>query len=196
MLRYVIDCEKPVDFAFSMRIPGFAAAAAVDGETVEPGRIHTIRRVWEGRTEVVVKLSFQEEWIARPDDLYALRRGPLFFALPIKAREVKHEYVRNGVERQYPYCDYEYFPASEWAYAFTGAEMKLIENGVGDMPFSRTNPPLQLETRMARIRWGLLPGQSHVCTETPESREKLGEDTVRLQPYGCTTLRMTVMPKV
>ena len=49
---------------------------------------------------------------------------------------------------------------------------------------------------MARIDWNTLPSQPNVSAETPESCEKLGENVVRLQPYGCTTLRMTVMPKV
>ena len=195
-LRYVIECEEPAAFAFSLRIPGFAASAEVEGRRVTPGQIYTIERVWQGHTEVMVKLHFEPEWIARPNDLWALRRGPLFYALPVEAREVRHEYVRDNVERKFPYCDVESFPVSEWRYAFTHAPLALVENGVGERPFSRSQPPLQLETTMARIDWGTLPGQPNVCAETPESLEKLGEDVVRLQPYGCTTLRMTVMPRV
>ena len=28
------------------------------------------------------------------------------------------EYTRNGVERKFPYCDYEIYPESRWNYAF------------------------------------------------------------------------------
>jgi len=100
------------------------------------------------------------------------------------------------VERKFPYCDYEIFPESEWQYAFHGDSFHLVENGIQDCPFSREKPPVQLEADMARIRWGLYPGQPNVCAEQPESRDVLAEEKVLLQPYGCTTLRMTVMPKV
>ena len=63
-------------------------------------------------------------------------------------------------------------------------------------PFSREEPPVQLETGMSRIPWGTHPGQPGVCAEKPESLESAGTETVRLQPYGCTTLRMTMMPDV
>ena len=50
--------------------------------------------------------------------------------------------------------------------------VNLIENGVGERPFSRSQPPVQLETTMARIDWNTLPSQPNVCAETPESCER------------------------
>ena len=126
----------------------------------------------------------------------ALRRGPLFFALPIQMESSMREYVRNDVERKFPYCDYDHLPVSEWQYAFGSEDFELVSNGIGQYPFSRSQPPVQLKAKMAKIDWGTYPGQPNVCAEMPASREKQGEETVLLQPYGCTTLRMTVMPIV
>ena len=98
--------------------------------------------------------------------------------------------------RKAPYCDYIILPEQEWGYAFAEKNFRVIENPVGVYPFSREEPPVQLETGMSRIPWGTHPGQPGVCAEKPESLESAGTETVRLQPYGCTTLRMTMMPDV
>ena len=115
---------------------------------------------------------------------------------PLSISKIMHEYEKNGVERKFPYCDYEFLPESDWNYAFTSEEFTVEENDVTEHPFSRSQPPVTIETVMAKIDWGLLPGQTGVCNEQPAGREKLSEEKVKLQPYGCTNLRMTVMPKV
>lgn len=123
-----------------------------------------------------------------------VERGPLVFALPLAAKHYPWEYESHGVTRKAPYCDWIILSEQDWGYAFAEKDFQLVENPLGDQPFSREQPPLQLETRMNRIAWGTCPGQPGVCAEKPESLEPIGTETVRLQPYGCTTLRMTLMP--
>ncbi len=194
-LTYTVECAEAAEFTLSIRIPGFVKAAAVDGQPAAPGSVVSLRRRWQGKTVFEAEFRFEPEWISRPGNMVCLRRGPLFYALPIRAGSVMHEYTRDGVERRFPYCDYEYFPESEWAYAFAGKEVRVIENGIGGRPFSREHPPVQIEADMSRIDWGLYPGQTLVCAEEPRSREPLTMEKKLLQPYGCTTLRMTVMPR-
>ena len=71
----------------------------------------------------------------------------------------------------------------------------LIENGIADQPFSREHPAVQLKVRMARVQWDCYPGQPGVCAELPGNRTGDPAETLYLQPYGCTTLRMTLMPR-
>lgn len=194
-LRYTVVCEEPVEFTLAVRIPGFAKAAVLDGESVAPGKIARIRRVWSGETTVDLTLALETEWIARPDDLYALRRGPLFYSLPIQSEKTVLEYERDGVERKFPYCDYDELPTGEWRYGFAGEDFTVIEHEIGEYPFSREHAPIQLKARMARVAWDTLEGQPNVCAPTPRNREALSEEDLLLQPYGCTTLRMTVMPR-
>lgn len=195
-LRYTIKADAPVEMTLAIRIPGFAKSAILDGESVAPGEIARIRRVWEGETTVSLALEFETVFVARPDDMAALRRGPLFYAVPIQGEKTMHEYVKNGVERKFPYCDYIELPVSEWRYGFAGDAFEVLEHDIGEYPFSRENAPVQLRARMARIDWPTLKGQPTVCAPVPKGREALAYEDILLQPYGCTTLRMTVMPKI
>ena len=145
---------------------------------------------------VEIKLHFAAKLVPGADGLACVERGPLVFALPLAAKSFPWEYESHGVTRKAPYCDYIILPEQEWGYAFADKDFRLIENPLGTHPFSREEPPVQLETRMSRIPWGTCPGQPGVCAEKPDGLESAGMETVRLQPYGCTTLRMTMMPDV
>ena len=133
----------------------------------------------------------------RPHKLSAVTYGPLVFSLPIRSRWEKREYEAGGVPRTYPYCDYDIYPESEWNFALDGTEFEVIENKSTDIPFDEENPPLQIKANFRRIHWGLERGYLDVCAAVPKSRTPYGEtETILMQPYGCTTLRMTEMPQI
>ncbi|RHS53057.1 hypothetical protein DW962_04915 [Blautia sp. AM46-5] len=114
--------------------------------------------------------------------------------MPIEARVEKLEYIRDGVERKAPYCDYEMSPVSNWNYGFCSDELELIQGEIGEYPFSVEHPPVKLRTKMAKVLWKEKNG---ICAVVPEGRTALGEaEDKELQPYGCTNLRMTEMPWV
>ena len=48
----------------------------------------------------------------RPYELQTVKCGSLVFSVPISYAKEKLEYERDGVERKFPYCDYEYIPLS------------------------------------------------------------------------------------
>lgn len=54
----------------------------------------------------------------RPSNLYCLNYGLLLFSLPINFKENMLEYTKDGIERKYPYCDYEILPTSSWNFSF------------------------------------------------------------------------------
>lgn len=193
-LLYSVHCEHPVRFELAVRVPAFAESAEADGQPVQPGEIWRMERLWQDGDSVEVKLHFAARLVPEADGMAYVERGPLVFALPLAAKHYPWEYESHGVTRKAPYCDWIILSEQDWGYAFAEKDFQLVENPLGDQPFSREQPPLQLETRMNRIAWGTCPGQPGVCAEKPESPEPIGTETVRLQPYGCTTLRMTLMP--
>lgn len=193
-LRYTIRSAGNVPFEFAVRIPGFVHAAYVNGRAIQPGAIWREERVWQDGETVEVKLEMRPEWITGFGNLRCLRRGPLFFALPVAEKAEPWEYVRDGVERKAPYCDYQIMPVGEWRYGFVGEEAEIVENEIADEPFSREHPPVQLKVGMTRVQWDCFPGQPGVCAELPGERIESRTETLSLQPYGCTTLRMTLMP--
>lgn len=191
-LTYTVETAAPVTFDLDIRIPAFATAAAIDGEAVPTGAFHTLSRTWSGKTTLTLTLDFAAAWIdAGYGDMVALRRGPLLYALPIAERRIMREYTRGGVARKFPYCDWELLPASAWSYAFAGEPIAVNEQD-GD-PFTPDAPPITLTVPMARIDW---PAEHGICADLPRDRTPSGEiEPLTLIPYGCTNLRMTVMPK-
>ena len=102
------------------------------------------------------------------------------------------EYTQNGVDRKFPYCDYEILPMSPWNYGFTGKEPVLVRGEVGEVPFSPEGAPVWLEVEMAQVEWAMGRG---ACEELPRSDKAIAPpEMMRLIPYGCTNLRMTEMP--
>ncbi len=62
-------------------------------------------------------------------------------ALPIEARVKKLEYIRDGVERKAPYCDYEMSPFRTGIMDCCSDRIELIQGEIGEYPFSVEHPP-------------------------------------------------------
>ncbi len=190
-LKYTVEAESPVEFDFLIRIPSFAKSARVDGAEVKCGEFAKISKTWTGRTEIEVCLDFETEMVKRPHDMVCVRRGPLFYSIPIAEKRERVEYVKDGVERKYPYCDYYIYPESKWNYAFASDKFEFEELPY-DAPFNPENPPVAIEAEVVEIEWGFNCGH---CDRLPTSREPISDvQKIRLIPYGCTNLRMTEIP--
>ena len=193
-LRYTICTEKEVAFPFSIRIPEWACSAMVDGEYAKPGTFFELHKVWKDVTSVDVNLEFKCTLIPRPNDMFCLWRGPLLYSIPLGERWEKREYVRNGIERRFPYCDYEVFAENKWNYGFTDESFAVLEYNVAEQPFSPEQPAVKIATKLAEVSWDFEYG---VCKAAPNTR-KASDSPVDIQmvPYGCTSVRMTELPKV
>ena len=196
--KIVVTADKAAEFAVKIRIPGFAKAAVVtvNGEKCEaqPGTFFTCKKVWEGSETVEVEFTFEAELVKRPSGMSVLKRGPLVYSVPVASEWEKVEYEINGVVRKYPYCDYDIHPVSEWRYGFASDSFTLEYHDMPEMPFDRENPAITLTAQMVPLDWRM---ENNMCKAAPESLEATGEKvSVKLQPYGCTTLRMTEMPVI
>lgn len=193
--RITVTAEQPVEFSLQVRIPGCARKAELDGKNVQAGSFETIRRRWEGAASLDLRMAFEPEFVSRPRGMSALWRGPLLYSLAIQERWVKKEYEKDGVERKYPYCDYEIYPESKWNYAFCSDSLRVEEFPVGDFPFSPQQAPVRIHTMMCEIPWSA--NEWGICAETPDRLEPVSDPQEKLLiPYGCTNLRMTEMPKL
>ena len=191
--RVIVNAEQPVNFPLSLRIPGAAKTVQINGKVLagNSGR-HIINQGWQNRTEIKVEMDFTIELTPHGENLYFLRRGNLVFSLPIKSRWEKLEYSRNGVERKFPYCDYELFPESEWNFAFKGCNFSFIKNGMSNPAFDTQNAPVSIRAKMVPVNWPFKDGLAAPC---PPDANPIGEEReLELIPYGCTDLRMTVIP--
>lgn len=191
--RYTVNADRA--FTLEVRIPSFAENLKIDGASacVENARF----AIEPGQTEIEISFDVSPAFLARPNGLSAVRMGSLLFSVPVEYDKKMYEYVRRGVERKYPYCDYEFLPKTPWNYAFAAPALTVERCGAGEVPFSQASPPVTVTAQMRRIPWGLKFPYRSVCRKTPKSRVPVGPvQTVTLIPYGCAKLRMTEMPEL
>ena len=194
-LQYTVRTKAPVSFPLSIRIPGFAKSAVVDGKDAKAGEIFVIDREWSGETTVSVTLEFATEMFEGYDKMFSVKRGPLLYALPIGEEWHLLEYEKNGVMRKFPYCDYEILPKTPFAYGFASEDFTYVESEPeAEYLFSPEGAPVALETELAPVSWSEENGH---CKASPDDRHAVGaSERLRLIPYGCTSLRMSVLPKI
>ncbi len=190
-MHYYIDAEK--DFDFVIRIPSFAKNLKVNGEYIETKDLEF--SINQGKTEIELEFTTTPFLKERPNDLYALQMGSLLFSVPIKYEKQMKEYTKKGVERKFPYCDYQFIPQTSWNYSFADTNFEANYNTVGDIPFSQDNPPVTIKANMQQINWGLKFPYRSIARKTPKSRKPISDiQEISLCPYGCARLRMTEMP--
>lgn len=190
----ILTAKEPVSMELELRIPGFRGRAFVDGQAVPTGKPFRLEleKVTERRTSL--KFDFDAYFEKRPKDMVCVWRGPLLYALPIAEKWIPHEFIRDQVERKYPYCDYELVPLEKWNYGYRREAFALERHPIGETPFSPDEPPVSLCADLCEIDWRMENG---ICKAEPENRKPLGADQrKKLIPYGCTNLRMTETPLI
>ncbi len=192
--KYYITAEK--DFNFKIRIPSFAESLTVNGEKRETSDLSF--EIKSGSSpEIDINFETTPHYKNRPNNLNSVQCGSLVFSIPIQYEKKMLEYEKDGVQRKFPYCDYELSPVSPWNYAYSGGNLVLESNGISEVPFSETKPPVTIKTKVRKIQWGLEDGYEKVCAKIPESTEPVSdEETINLYPYGCAKLRMTEIPVI
>ncbi len=193
-MTYTVKAKK--SFTLKIRIPSFAKSLRVDGVATEAAELTFALAAGEER---VVRVTFETEahFIDRPHDLKSVKCGSLVFSLPIAHDKKMLEFERKGVERKFPYCDYELIPTADWGYAYSDTSLSVERHEINDIPFSSEHPAVTVKVKMTPIRWGLEDGFESVCAKVPESREPAGEQVeMTLHPYGTAKLRMTELPLI
>ena len=190
-MHYYIDAEK--DFNFKIRIPAFAKNLRVNGESKETRDLDF--RLKQGKTEIELEFEATPHLKERPNNLYVLQMGSLLFSVPVAYNKIMKEYIKKGVERKFPYCDYQFVAKSAWNYGYSNTHFEAEFNGISDIPFSQENPPVTIKAKMQQIDWGLKFPYRSIARKTPRSLVPITEvQEIKLCPYGCARLRMTEMP--
>ena len=193
-LNYKIKAEK--GFTFKIRIPSFAENLIVNGEKASGDMLSFDIGAGEEK-EIVISFDTVPYFEKRPHDLNTVKCGSLVFSVPVKFEKNMLEYERDGVERKFPYCDYELIPISDWNYAYCADALGIEWGEVSEIPFSSENPPVTVKATVKKINWGYEDGYDTVCAKIPESREPISEaEEIQLYPYGCAKLRMTEIPLI
>lgn len=192
--KYTISNKK--EFTFKIRIPSWAKDVTVDGNAFDGDEAVFEIGKEQGR-EIYITYNAVPIIRKRENDLNTVQCGPLIFSVPIQYEKKMYEYEKDSVERKFPYCDYEYIPASDWNYAYCGTDFEFEKRDISKIPFSSQNPPVVMKAYVKQIEWGFEDGYETVCAKEPLSRIPIGEkQEIELYPYGCAKLRMTELPMV
>lgn len=191
-----IRCERPVAFALRLRIPGWADApsATVDGKEIacQAGVYLTLEGNWH-EERIVLTFSARPALIKRPNDLYALRRGPLIYSL--KIGEAWTQYNQDMPGHELPHGDFEVRPTTPWNVALCTdsalSGLTFVDRPIGSRPFSPDGAPVIVQATARQVDWEIIRGSA---APAPGPARASGVEPVTLIPYGCTNLRMTELP--
>lgn len=195
--RLIYTAKAKKDFRLKVRVPSFCREITVNGEKAELRDCLIFDIPANEKREISIELFYEPGLIDRPNGMKTLKYGPLVFSLPIEYEKKMHEYTADGVERKFPYCDYEYVGKSEWRYGFAGSKFTVIENNISDIPFSGKAPPVEIAADVAPIEWDFEDGYDTVAAKVPSGRKPKGKSEQKhFIPYGCAKLRMSELPQV
>lgn len=193
--KFTVDA-KGATFALRIRVPAWAKSVTINGKAHTGGDI-VIDKKWDKVETFEVVYTDAPHTVERPFKLKVVEYGPLVFSLPIETEYKMYEYERKGVERKFPYCDYELIGKSEWRYGFADEAFEVCELDGGKYPFGQTMPRVGIKANLARVNWDCKDFTENVSDVKPRSNNAAGNaEEKMLIPYGCAKLRMTEMPTV
>ena len=198
-VRLTLNPAAPLSFPLQLRIPAWAAGAAilVDGEPAPapaPGSFARIERTWKSgdRVEIAFPMSPRiSRWF---HNSIAVERGPLVFSYGIGEDWLK---LRDrGMT-----ADWQVFPTTAWNYALNVDEaspaksIAVTEAEVTDGPFTARHAPVRLSVKARKLNeWRAEDGAANPLPQSPVASDQ-PEENIALIPYAAAKLRITAFPQ-
>ena len=193
-----ISPGKPIAFPLQLRIPAWAEGAGitVNGRP-EPmpnaGSFARVERTWKSGDRVEIKFPMQPRVSRWFNDSVAIERGPLVFSYGIGESWVK---LRDrGMT-----ADWQVYPTTPWNYGVSvdssnpAQSIATKENEIGEVPFSRKSPPVELQVKARKIpEWRAEDGAADPLPQSPVTSNEAREQ-ISLIPYATAKLRVTAFP--
>ncbi len=191
--KFVYKINTKKDVTLEIQLPSFCENILVNAQK---GNCDITVEVSGGtQTELEITFDTRPVLISCPYELKAVKCGSLIFSVPIETEYIKKEYERDGVERKFPYCDYELIGKSPWSYAYCSDDFSVERHITDNIPFSSTKPSVIITADVRMINWEYEDGYDTVCAKLPSDLTPVSDvRKIYLHPYGTAKLRMTQLP--
>jgi len=200
-------------FPLLLRVPGWCKTPSfkVNGQTVtgtvEDGFLR-VERTW--KTGDVVEIVFPRElrlsyWY---NNSVGVKYGALNFSLGVK-EEWRELTDLSTAQTSYPIPvdtihNYETFAASDWNYALVLNDENInncltvtVADEIPLQPFTLENAPVKITAKGQKVpQWELRANTVPEPPFSPLAENPALWENITLVPYGCTKLRITLMPWV
>jgi len=198
-VRLSVHPASPVHFPLRLRIPEWAAEAAVlvNGAaigSVNAGTFATVEREWKAGDMVEIKFPMSPRVSRGFNNSISILRGPLVFSYGIEESWVK---LRDrGMT-----ADWQVYPNTRWNYALIvdpddpAKSIGETETALGDAPFTRSGAPVKLSVKARKLNsWRAVDGVAEPLPESPVASDESVE-SITLIPYAAPKLRITAFPQ-
>lgn len=199
---FTVTTDKPTEFDLYLRIPQWCSNPSIEIEGVKENinqkDYYKLTRTWEGEIRFTLTLPMEAKLVERPNNLYAITRGPLVYSLAVEENWMQ---INKDIEgHEYPHCDYEVFPTTAWNYGLVidkenfDKKIKFLEKPIEKYPFSPEGAPIIAKIKGKKVEWSEKDGVPNVAPKMSWVAAEVEE--IKFIPFGCTNLRMTEMPIV
>jgi hypothetical protein len=157
-----------------------------------------ISREWKDQDQLELNFPMQITTRAQVNNSVSVERGPIVYALEIKAA--------NKVTKTHPvagFTDYEIHPESAWNYGLVLdkgnlSDISVVSAAMPENPFTAANAPVKLKVQAKKIPSWTLAYNKVAAFDVPfspiSSTEK--QEEITLVPYGSENIRLSCFPVI
>jgi hypothetical protein len=188
------------------------------------GTFFTLARTFQPNDRITLVLPMELKLSYWPHGGMGIERGPLVYALAIE-EEGHSKQVKGQTSKDFPAWELRPASRWNYALALDErnlADVEVLQGPLSDNPWTLTTAPVELRVparlvknwRLIKTKWtereyhvpgavriDWFQGDYEFTPDLPDPetlRDRLGKDVemIRLVPYGCTNLRLSVFPHV
>jgi hypothetical protein len=210
-IDFRFSMKNATEFPFIFRIPGWCTNCHVmiNGEDIRmnttPHTFTTLERMFHNGDVVSVDFEMQPQIVTLDAEQgQYVECGPLLYsyAIPQTMTEDTKVYsnMAGKVSENPDFKCWSITPSGKWNYGMKEGKqnLRLVTDEsllANTYPFDKETTPVSIEVDVTPVRWTILDNRYNPVTPCTNTTVVNGsQQRIRLIPYGCTELRVTVFP--
>ena len=210
-IDFRFSMKNPTEFPFMFRIPGWCqnCRVMINGVAIRvnvtPQTFAMLNREFNDGDVVSVDFEMKPQICTLDADQgQYVECGPLLYSYAIPQTMTEDTKVYSNMNGKMPenpdFKCWSITPSGKWNYGMKqgGQNLKLVTDEdllAKAYPYDKETTPVWIEADVTPVKWTILDNRYNPVTPSTNTTEANGEiERIRLIPYGCTELRVTVFP--